>query len=191
MLPGVINCRTKRPPLWPVVPAVSLLLLGISAYILIYPWNSYLQLIKLSGIGILLNGLLLIAAYYTGRTFFSHSNWILAEGLLNSVSGSLMLFNPLLNFLLFSYFAGTWAIAWGGLKIAQSLFQKKILKGWQLLCAEGGCAAAVGTLLLDLPFIKTRQTIQWLALLLLLMSILNIMINLKNKTYKKGRPIMF
>ncbi|MCD2422138.1 DUF308 domain-containing protein [Niabella pedocola] len=162
----------------------------VSIYILTSPWNSYLQLIKLSGIGMLLNGVLLLTVFYTGGTFFNRSNWILAEGLLNGIFGSLMLFNPLLNFLLFSYFAGTWAIGWGSLKIAQSLFQRKELKGWQLLSAEGACAVAVGILLLDLPFIKTKATLQWLALLLLLVGVLNIMINLKNNAFKKDRPII-
>ncbi|MBZ4191627.1 DUF308 domain-containing protein [Niabella beijingensis] len=190
MQPVTIKPRTNRLPLWPITPIASILLIGISVYIFTYPWDSYLQLIKLSGIGILLNGLLLIVLYYIEGALLTRSIWLLMESVLNSLFGALMLFNPLLNFLLFSYFTSIWAICWGCLKIVQSLFQKKELRGWYLLSAEGACAIVIGGILLHLPFIKARQTIQWICLLLFLIGFLNIFINLKNKTFKKNLPII-
>ncbi|MCF3107657.1 DUF308 domain-containing protein [Niabella sp. CC-SYL272] len=186
-----IKSGINKLPLWIIPLAASLLLIGISFYIFAYPWNSYLQLIKLSGIGILLNGLLLIILYYIEGALFNRSDWMLAEGILNSLFGILMLFNPLLNFFLFAYFSGIWAICWGGLKMIQSLLQKKELKSRYLLSAEGLCAVLIGVLLLNLPFMKTRTIIQWIALLLLLISILNISINLKTTHLKEMRPSFF
>lgn len=185
-----ITPRIYKPPLWIITVAASILLTGISIYIFIYPWNSYLHLIKLSGIGILLSGLLLLILYYIEESLFNRSNWILTEAILNTLFGALMLFNPLLNFFLFAYFAGTWAICWGCLKIIQTLFQQKELKSRYLLLAEGLCAVIVGAFLLHLPFIKTRATIQWMALLLLLVGVLNSFMNLKNNIFKKKAPII-
>ncbi|WP_394803744.1 DUF308 domain-containing protein [Niabella hibiscisoli] len=180
----------RKPPLWLITPVISLILIGISLYIFIDPWNSYLQLIKLSGGCILLHGVFLIIIYYFDKTVPGSSNSLLAEGILNSLFGAIMLFNPFLNFFLFSYFVGIWITGWGILKIIQSIFQKKELKAWYFISLEGCFAIVIGYLLLKYPFIKTPPTIQWICLLLVLLSILNISVNLINRTFQKNLPII-
>ncbi|ANH80837.1 hypothetical protein A8C56_07445 [Niabella ginsenosidivorans] len=135
-----------------------------------------------------MSGIHLLALFSAEKSSSKSANWILAEEMLNCFFGTLLAFNLLFTFFLFAFFTGIWAIAWGILKALYALFEKEKINDWYFLSAQGACAITIGVLLLTNPFMKTWHTIQWTAVLMLLVGLLNLLVNLKNKAYRPGRP---
>src|SRR5215472_15980275 len=104
---------------------------GILAFI--NPMSSYVKLTKFAGIGLLVNGGLLLAMIIIRPMRPRERNWLQAESVLHLFFGILFLLNPLLVFIALPYFIGSWLFLVGVLKMLAALSLWKRLGRWGVI----------------------------------------------------------
>jgi len=124
----------------------SLFIIGVFA--LAAPFHTYIYLVTYSGIALLLNGSFLVIVA-SGAACKQEKNWMVAESMIDFVFGTLLLFNPLLTFIVLPLIIGAWIFSIGVLKVAASLVLRKIIYGWKLIFAAGLISATFGFLIIQ------------------------------------------
>ena len=130
----------------------GLSLIGLGIYAFLNPLYTYVKLVKHSGLALLFNGAFLQLISASAQTFPKERKWLLAESVLDFCFGLLLLFNPLLSFIVFPFLIGPWVLSIGVLKILASLDLKPFIRGWMFITAFGILAAVFGLLILFDPF---------------------------------------
>jgi uncharacterized membrane protein HdeD (DUF308 family) len=128
---------------------------GILAFI--NPMSSYVKLTKFAGVGLLLNGGLLLAMIIIRPMQPRERNWLQAESILHLFFGILFLLNPLLAFIALPYFIGSWLFLVGLLKMLAALFLRHKLGRWGFIALVGLVFFVFGTLLLFSPFARATS----------------------------------
>lgn len=150
----------------------GMIFLGIGIFAFINPLSSYIKLVKFTGIGLLLNGVSLVAISFTCKSSFQEKKWLQAESILDFTFGILLIFNPLLSFIVFPYLIGPWILCMGILKIVASLTLKKIIRGWMFILVVGILSVIFGVLIIYNPFAKANGITTLLGIFGLIMGIL-------------------
>ncbi len=152
-----MNPNSLKFPNWWLLLATGALFLGIGGLAFINPLSSYLKLVKFTGVGLLLNGALLLTICVVNTQYASERKWMQAESVLHLFFGILFIFNPLLAFIALPYFIGAWILLVGLLKTAAALSLKKIIRGWTFILGVGILSILFGLLMLYSPFAKARH----------------------------------
>jgi len=92
----------KKFPTWALLLATGLIFLSVGILAFIDPLNSYLKLVKFTGIALLLNGGILLTIVIGNTKYPNEKKWMQAESIVHLFFGILFLFNPLLAFIAFS-----------------------------------------------------------------------------------------
>ncbi len=136
------------------------LLLGITgaAFILIGifciadPLNSYVNLVRFSGIVLLLNGVVLqLASSYVHITFKREKIIMRVESIVDFGFGILLIFNPFLTFIAYTLLFGSCIFLLGIIKIAVSLLAKKNNSGWSFIFIIGILSGISGIVIIYMP----------------------------------------
>lgn len=133
---------------------IVFLIIGVLAFT--RPLSSYVKLAKYTGAGLLLNGILLQAVIVVNKKYPRESRWMLAESVLDFLFALLLLFNPLLSFILLPYLIGIWILLVGVLKILAALYLRQVVKGWRFILLVGLLSAAFGLGLLSSSFARAE-----------------------------------
>lgn len=128
---------------------------GILAFI--NPMSSYVKLTKFAGIGLLVNGGLLLAMIIIRPMRPRERNWLQAESILHFFFGILFLLNPLLAFIALPYFIGSWLFLVGSLKMLAAYFCRHRLGNWRFIVIVGLIFFVFGSLLLFSPFARATS----------------------------------
>src|ERR1700761_3537201 len=137
------------------IAGVIFLSVGILAFT--DPLSSYVKLTKFAGIGLLLNGCLLLAMIIIRPMRPRERNWLQAESILHLFFGILFLLNPLLAFIALPYFIGAWLFLVGVLKILATLSMRARMRGWAFVLLIGLVFSTFGFLLLFSPFARATS----------------------------------
>src|SRR6201996_4667808 len=137
------------------IAGVIFLSVGILAFI--DPLSSYVKLTKFAGIGLLVNGGLLLAMIIVRPMRARERNWLQAESIAHLFFGILFLLNPLLAFIALPYFIGGWLFCVGSIKILAAWFCRNRLGRWGVIIIVGLIFFAFGTLLLFSPFARATS----------------------------------
>ena len=81
---------------------------------------------------------------------------MLAESVLDFLFALLLLFNPLLSFILLPYLIGIWILLVGILKILAALYLRHVVRGWKFILLVGLLSAAFGLGLLSSSFARAE-----------------------------------
>ena len=146
----------KKSPTWWLLILTGGIFLGIGILALIDPLSSYLKLVKFTGIGLLVNGALLLVISAVNSKAPRERIWMQAESVLHMLFGILFVFNPLLSFIALPYFIGSWIFLVGVLKILAALVLRASIRGWKFILGVGLLCMVFGILLLDSPFVKAN-----------------------------------
>src|SRR5690242_20314778 len=111
----------KNNSIWILLMTIGVVFLVIGILAFTRPLSSYVKLAKYTGAGLLLNGILLQAVIVVNRKYPRESNWMQAESVLDFLFALLLLFNPLLSFILLPYLIGVWILLVGSLKVLAAM----------------------------------------------------------------------
>src|SRR6201992_2074383 len=121
---------TKSFATWGLLFIAGIIFLSVGILAFIDPLSSYVKLTKFAGIGLLLNGCLLLAMIIIRPMRPRERNWLQAESILHLFFGILFLLNPLLAFIALPYFIGSWLFLVGLLKILAAISLRARVRGW-------------------------------------------------------------
>jgi uncharacterized membrane protein HdeD (DUF308 family) len=131
----------------------GIILLSIGIYAFLAPLHAYVKLVKFAGIGILLNGIFLVIISITNKSCsLKEDKWILAESVLDFCFGIVLIFNPLLSFIVFPFLIGPWILCIGVLKIAAAIALRKMVRSWMIILVVGILSSIFGLLIINNPF---------------------------------------
>ncbi|MDR3714304.1 MAG: DUF308 domain-containing protein [Puia sp.] len=151
----------KRSKTWWLLSAAGVFFLAIGTYCFICPVNAYLKMVKFSGEALLINGFLLIAASFIHTSnqpgWKKERKWMHAESIVEFLFGILLVFNPILSFIVFPMLIGYCIFCVGIIKIASSLSLKNSLRGWLLVLILGTLLCIFGLLIVYFPFSKAND----------------------------------
>jgi uncharacterized membrane protein HdeD (DUF308 family) len=142
---------------WGLLFIAGVVFLSVGVLAFINPMSSYVKLTKFAGIGLLVNGGLLLATIIIRPMRPRERNWLQAESILHLVFGILFLLNPLLAFIALPYFMGSWLFSVGLLKMLAALFLRKRLGRWVFIVFIGFIFFVFGALLLFSPFARATS----------------------------------
>ena len=149
--------NTKKFTSWGLLFIVGVIFVSIGVLAFFNPLSSYVKLTKFAGIGLLLNGGLLLAMMILRPGPSRESKWLQVEAALHLFFGLLFVFNPLLAFIALPYFIGSWMLLVGLLKILIVIVLKTGLRGRGFVLAAGLLSTLFGFLLLFSPFAKANS----------------------------------
>lgn len=142
---------------WGLLFIAGFVFLNVGVLAFINPMSSYVKLTKFAGIGLLVNGGLLLAMIIIRPMRPRERNWLQAESILHLFFGILFLLNPLLAFIALPYFMGSWLFSVGLLKMLAALFLRKSLGRWGFIMFVGLLFFVFGALLLFSPFARATS----------------------------------
>jgi uncharacterized membrane protein HdeD (DUF308 family) len=135
---------------------MAFILIGLFCFV--RPLSTYVYLVKLSGLVLILYGVVLqIASSYAHVTFISEKRAMRIESILDFIFGFLLLFNPFLTFVLYPMLIGYWILGFGLVKIAVSLLMKTKIRGWLFILAIGLIAVAFGIGIINAPSTRAKD----------------------------------
>ena len=153
----------KNNSIWILLMTIGIVFLVIGVLAFTRPLSSYVKLAKYTGAGLFLNGILLqtviVVNKYPGKApskYPRESGWMQVESVLHFLFALILLFNPLLSFILLPYIIGIWILLVGALKILAALYLRNVLKGWKFILLVGALSAAFGIGLLSSEFARAE-----------------------------------
>ena len=144
-------------PTWCLLLATGTIFFFVGILSFLDPLNSYLKLVKFTGIALLLNGGILLSIVIANTKYPKEKNWMQAESIVHLFFGILFLLDPLLAFISLPYFIGSWMLVVGVLKSFASVSLRHFIRGWPLILLAGVIFALFGVLLLFIPLPKAND----------------------------------
>jgi len=77
-----------------------------------------------------------------------------AESIVDALFGILLLFNPLLSFIVFPFLIGRWILCAGLLKVAIAVTSTKRIRGWGYILAIGILSCVFGLRIMYVPYFR-------------------------------------
>ena len=148
---------TKSFASWGLLFIAGVIFLSVGVLAFIDPLSSYVKLTKFAGVGLLLNGGLLLAMIIIRPMRPRERNWLQAESILHLFFGIIFLINPLLAFIALPYFIGSWLFLVGLLKMTAALSLRLRMRGWAFVMLIGLVFLVFGALLLFSPFARASS----------------------------------
>ncbi len=168
----------KKLKTWGLLNVTGILFIAIGIYCFVSPSNAYVKLVKYSGIALLVNGFLLVVASFIHTSsrisWIRERKWMHAESILEFIFGILLVFNPLLSFIVFPFLIGYCIICIGILKIAASLSLKNDMRGWALIVIIGILLCIFGALIVYYPFARVNDVTLLIGIFALIMGTLTL-----------------
>src|SRR5436190_14966724 len=146
----------KNSSIWILLLTVGVVFLIIGVLAFTRPLNSYVKLAKYTGAGLLLNGMLLQTVIVVNKKFPRENSWMQAESILHFLFALVLLFNPLLSFILLPYLIGIWILLVGILKTLAALYLRRVVRGWKFILLVGVLSIIFGAGLLSFPFARAE-----------------------------------
>src|SRR5579872_1517088 len=137
---------------WVLLFIAGIIFLSVGILAFMDPLSSYVKLTKFAGVGLLVNGGLLLAMIIIRAMRPRERNWLQAESILHLFFGILFLLNPLLAFIALPYFMGAWLFLVGVLKVMAAVSLRLRMRGWAYVVVIGLIFGTFGFLLLFSSF---------------------------------------
>jgi uncharacterized membrane protein HdeD (DUF308 family) len=133
-----------------LIGGIFFVLMGI--FCLLSPLHAYVNLVRFSGIALLLNGIILqVSSSYAHMSFPREKISMRLDGILDMIFGILLIFNPFLSFLLFPLLIGSWILCKGIMKIIIGILLRKQISGWKFILVLGILSVAFSLLIFYAP----------------------------------------
>ena len=146
----------KKFPTWWLLLATGIIFFSVGILAFVDPLNSYLKLVKFTGIALLLNGSILTIVIVNTK-YSGERNWMQAESIVHLFFGIIFLLNPLLAFIALPYFIGSWMLVVGVFKTFAAISFRRAVRGWLLILLAGVLFILFGLLLLFIPLPKAND----------------------------------
>jgi uncharacterized membrane protein HdeD (DUF308 family) len=118
------------------ISGILFILVGI--YCFINPLHAYVELVRFSGLALLLNGFVLQMASASAHiTFRKERISMVIESIVDFIFGLMLVFNPFATFILYPLLIGYWVLCIAIIKIIVSFLVRKQIRGWLFILFIG------------------------------------------------------
>jgi len=132
--------------------AAGIIFILLGLYCFLNPLSAYVELVRFSGVVLLINGFILqVASTSAHISFNKEKRSMQAEGIVDFIFGILLIFNPFLTFIVYPLLIGCWILLVGIIKIITSLLVKRQMDGWAFILVVGILSVAFALLIFYAP----------------------------------------
>jgi uncharacterized membrane protein HdeD (DUF308 family) len=143
--------KRKYPVWWFMLLAgVALILIGV--YALFEPWNTFIYLIKYTGIALVASSALLILYATLSKSAPGEGKWLITESIIDLLFAVILIFNPFLTAIAFPLLIGWWIMLRGLTKLLLVVWVGRSLHARIVILIIGIMSVAFGLLIVIYPF---------------------------------------
>jgi uncharacterized membrane protein HdeD (DUF308 family) len=147
----------KFKPRW-LLGITGILFIVIGTVSFASPLYSYVNLVRFSGVILILTGVILqVASSSSHNSFRLERRSMLTESIVDFMFGIVLIFNPFLSFIAFSLIIGCWILSIGFIKIIVSLLTRGRVRGWIYILVFGIISCVFAVLILYAPLQKSDE----------------------------------
>lgn len=176
--------ETKLLRNWWLILIKGIILIILSFVVFNHPVDALVGVALYIGIALLLTGIVLIFTSISARRSMENWGWKLAEGVLDTLFGLMLLANPGVSAVVLPFIVGFWVLFYGIMLFVDSFEVKKAgLKGWWLQLITGILTVIIGYTITFNPVAGILTITMFMGIAILLFGIYNVILafGLKNK----------
>jgi uncharacterized membrane protein HdeD (DUF308 family) len=166
------------------------ILIGI--FCMVDPLNAYINLVRFSGVVLLLNGLVLqLASSYVHITFKREKLSMRVESIVDLGFGVLLIFNPFLTFIVYPLLFGSCIFLVGIIKIVVSLLAKKNNSGWLFILIIGILSCVSAIVIIYMPLHRASDITKIIGVFCILMGLVLIFDSIRFRRMNKFENLIY
>ena len=163
---------------WYMVLIKGIVMILLAILVFNSPGGALLAYALYIGLGLLLTGIVMLFRGISLRKVNTNWGWTVFEGLLDIFLGYVLLANPLVTAAILPFIFGFWAVFYGVLLLIHS-FSGSENKGMKIVSAI--LMIFIGMMIMHNPLIAGMTVAIWVAILLLIVGIYNVIISFSLK----------
>ncbi len=172
------------------IAGIAFILVGI--FCIVSPLNAYVNLVRFSGVVLLINGLVLqVASSFIHITFKMEKQSMRIESLVDFGFAILLIFNPLLTFIAYPLLFGSCIFLIGIIKIAVALLAKKNNSGWSFILVIGILSCISAIVIVYLPLHQASDITKIIGVFLILMGLILIFDSIRFRRMSKFENLIY
>jgi len=175
---------------WWLLLATGVILVGAGILSLLYPLQAFLNAVGYTGGILMVNAVLLLLLGYT-QSYKRERYWLIIESVVDMLFAAILLFNPLLTFIILPLVIGNWMFVVGIIKILAAWSIRKRVREWPFIAVNGTVMMAFGILISYYPIGKASGSIKLVGLFCLLLGLLNVFDALRFRRAPTALHMMF
>lgn len=164
---------------------IGILFIGTGIYSFVSPTSAYEALAIVFSISFLLSGLSEIAFAVSNKDEMDNWGWTFAFGLLTTIVGFMLVFNPILSFEVFAYYIGFLVLfrAISGFSIAFEL-KNYGSKNWVITLLFSIFATIFALIILSIPELAGLTAVIWMGVGLIMIGLIAVFFSIQLKKIK-------
>ncbi len=156
------------------------------------PLKAYVNLVRFSGVILLINGLVLqVASSFIHITFKMEKQSMRIESIVDFGFGILLVFNPFLTFIVYPLIFGSCIFLVGIIKIAVSLLAKKNNSSWFFILIIGILSCISALVIIYMPLHQASDITKIIGLFLILMGVALIFDSIRFRRMNKFENLLY
>jgi uncharacterized membrane protein HdeD (DUF308 family) len=135
---GINRRKMKKLKSSTALGIAGILFILIGVFCFINPVIAYVELVRFSGVALLLNGFVLqMASSFAHISFKKEKISMVTESIVDFIFGLMLLLNPFATFILYPLLIGYWILCVAIIKIVTSFLVRKQIRGWLFILFIG------------------------------------------------------
>lgn len=172
------------------IAGIAFILIGI--FCMVDPLNAYVNLVRFSGIALLINGLVLQwASSYVHITFKREKQSMRIESIIEFGFGIILIFNPFLTFIVYPLLFGSCIFLVGIIKIVVSLLAKKNNSGWSFIFIIGIFSCISSIVIIYMPLHQASDITKIIGVFCILMGLILIFDSIRLRRMNKFENLLY
>ena len=159
---------------WYMVLIKGIVMILLAILVFNSPGGALLAYALYIGLGLLLTGIVMLFRGISLRKVNTNWGWTVFEGLLDIFLGYVLLANPLVTAAILPFIFGFWAVFYGALLLINSVSGSEN-KGMKIVSAI--LLILIGIMIMHNPLVVGMTVAIWVAILLLIVGIYNVIIS--------------
>jgi len=156
------------------------------------PLNAYVNLVRFSGIVLLMNGLVLQwASSYVHVTFKREKQSMRIESIVDFGFGIILIFNQLLAFIVYPLLFGSCIFLVGIIKIVVALLAKKNNSGWSFILIIGILSCISAIVIIYMPLHQASDITKIIGVFCVLMGLILIFDSIRFRRLNKFENLLY
>ena len=166
--------------------------ISIGIFCMVDPLNAYVNLVRFSGIVLLMNGLVLQwASSYVHVTFKREKQSMRIESIVDFGFGIILIFNQLLAFIVFPFLFGSCIFLVGIIKIVVALLAKKNNSGWSFILIIGILSCISAIVIIYMPLHQASDITKIIGVFCVLMGLILIFDSIRFRRLNKFANLLY
>ena len=166
--------------------------ISIGIFCMADPLNAYVNLVRFSGIVLLMNGLVLQwASSYVHVTFKREKQSMRIESIVDFGFGIILIFNQLLAFIVYPLLFGSCIFLVGIIKIVVALLAKKNNSGWSFILIIGILSCISAIVIIYMPLHQASDITKIIGVFCVLMGLILIFDSIRFRRLNKFENLLY